>query len=80
MAKIFTDNSQSIGGTPLIKLNRITAGAKATVLPDSGERYLSSILFEGLFNEAGLPVEAPGRTVLPSLRKDRWLGRQGNRC
>lgn len=26
------------------------------VLPDSGERYLSSILFEGLFNEAGLPV------------------------
>jgi len=24
------------------------------VLPDSGERYLSSILFEGLFNEAGL--------------------------
>ena len=26
------------------------------VLPDSGERYLSSILFEGLFNEAGLPA------------------------
>ena len=26
------------------------------VLPDSGERYLSSILFEGLFNEAGLAV------------------------
>jgi cysteine synthase A len=25
-----------------------------TVLPDSGERYLSSILFEGLFNEKGL--------------------------
>ncbi|MBS1130470.1 MAG: cysteine synthase [Proteobacteria bacterium] len=24
------------------------------ILPDSGERYLSSILFEGLFNEAGL--------------------------
>ena len=26
------------------------------VLPDSGERYLSSVLFEGLFNERGLPV------------------------
>jgi cysteine synthase A len=26
------------------------------ILPDSGERYLSSILFEGLFNEAGLAV------------------------
>jgi cysteine synthase A len=26
------------------------------VLPDSGERYLSSLLFEGLFNEAGLPA------------------------
>ncbi len=26
------------------------------VLPDSGERYLSSILFEGLFNDAGLPA------------------------
>lgn len=26
------------------------------VLPDSGERYLSSVLFEGMFNERGLPV------------------------
>jgi len=26
------------------------------VLPDSGERYLSSILFEGLFDAAGLPA------------------------
>jgi cysteine synthase A len=24
------------------------------ILPDSGERYLSSILFEGVFNEQGL--------------------------
>jgi cysteine synthase A len=28
------------------------------VLPDSGERYLSSILFEGLFDAAGLATEA----------------------
>jgi cysteine synthase A len=26
------------------------------VLPDTGERYLSSILFEGLFNESGLAL------------------------
>ena len=26
------------------------------VLPDSGERYLSSVLFAGIFNERGLPV------------------------
>ncbi len=29
---LFNDNSQSIGGTPLVKLGRIAAGAKATIL------------------------------------------------
>src|SRR6202166_4077047 len=32
MANVYADNSLSIGTTPLIKLNRITEGAKATVL------------------------------------------------
>ena len=32
MSQIYTDNSLSIGRTPLIRLNRITDGAKATVL------------------------------------------------
>lgn len=32
MSNSFADNSQSIGNTPLIKLNRILDGAKATVL------------------------------------------------
>ena len=32
MARIYEDNSLSIGRTPLVKINRITAGLKATVL------------------------------------------------
>jgi len=32
MSHVFADNSQSIGNTPLVKLNHVTAGAKATVL------------------------------------------------
>ena len=32
MSNIYQDNSLSIGRTPLIRLNRVTDGAKATVL------------------------------------------------
>ena len=32
MAKIYEDNSRSIGNTPLVRLNHVTKGAKATVL------------------------------------------------
>ncbi|MDP3678797.1 MAG: pyridoxal-phosphate dependent enzyme, partial [Methylotenera sp.] len=32
MSNWFDDNAQSIGNTPLIKLNRVTDGASATVL------------------------------------------------
>lgn len=32
MSNIYADNSQSIGNTPLVRLNRVTEGAKATVL------------------------------------------------
>ncbi|MBW7908235.1 MAG: cysteine synthase A [Kiritimatiellae bacterium] len=32
MSNIYTDNSLSIGRTPIVKINRITKGAKATVL------------------------------------------------
>jgi len=32
MSRIFNDNSQSIGNTPLVRLNRVTQGAHATVL------------------------------------------------
>ena len=32
MSRIYQDNSQSIGNTPLVRLNHITSGARATVL------------------------------------------------
>src|SRR5690242_5915843 len=32
MAKIYEDNSRSIGNTPLVRLNHVTEGAKATIL------------------------------------------------
>lgn len=32
MSRIYSDNSQSIGNTPLVRLNKVTQGAKATVL------------------------------------------------
>ena len=32
MSRIYKDNSESIGNTPLIRLNRVVAGSKATVL------------------------------------------------
>ena len=32
MSRIYQDNSESIGNTPLVKLNRVTQGAKATIL------------------------------------------------
>ena len=32
MSRIYEDNSRSIGQTPLVRLNRITDGANATVL------------------------------------------------
>jgi cysteine synthase A len=32
MTRVYKDNSESIGNTPLVQLNRITAGAKARVL------------------------------------------------
>ncbi len=32
MSRIYADNAESIGRTPLVRLNRITQGAKATVL------------------------------------------------
>ncbi len=42
-----------------VRLAKLPANKGKTivvVLPDSGERYLSSILFDGMFDAAGLPV------------------------
>ena len=42
MSHWYEDNSHSIGNTPL-----------TLTMPDSGERYLSSPLFEGIFDACG---------------------------
>lgn len=39
----------------LARMNEFEGKTIVTILPDSGERYLSGPLFEGLFDESGLP-------------------------
>lgn len=45
-----------VAGVRRAKLPENKGKTIVVVLPDSGERYLSSILFEGLFDAAGMPV------------------------
>jgi cysteine synthase A len=40
----------------LAKLPQHTGKTIVVILPDSGERYLSSVLFDGIFNEQGLKI------------------------
>ena len=39
----------------LARMEEFKGKTIVTILPDSGERYLSGPLFEGVFDEAGLP-------------------------
>jgi cysteine synthase A len=39
----------------LARVDEFKGKTIVTILPDSGERYLSGPLFEGVFDEAGLP-------------------------
>jgi cysteine synthase A len=46
----------AVAALRLAREEAYTGKTIVVVLPDSGERYLSSVLFEGIFNERGLPV------------------------
>jgi cysteine synthase len=39
----------------LARLDEFKGKTIVAILPDAGERYLSGPLFEGLFDESGLP-------------------------
>jgi cysteine synthase A len=39
----------------LAKMKEFEGKTIVTILPDAGERYLTGPLFEGIFDEAGLP-------------------------
>jgi cysteine synthase A len=49
MGQIFDDNSLSIGRTPLVRLNRVTDGAPATVLAKIEGLFESSERSCGVF-------------------------------
>ena len=64
MTTWFRDNSLSIGNTPLVKLNRITDGAGATVLAQvvaaAGVPPAAGTLGLGLVSPGGTPVSVDG--------------------
>ncbi len=49
----------------IAKLPESVGKTIVVILPDSGERYLSSILFDGLFDAAGLPYRSATETDVP---------------
>jgi cysteine synthase A len=51
----------TVAAVKLAGLPEFSGKTIVVVLPDSGERYLSSILFEGLFSENGLAIERSER-------------------
>jgi cysteine synthase A len=38
----------TIGNTPVVRINRPKGSAILAMLPDTGERYFTTVLFEGI--------------------------------
>ena len=79
MARWFEDNSQSIGRTPLVRLNRITDGAPATVLAKiEGRNPAYSVKCR---IGAAMVLDAEKRGLLgPGTRNRRADERQHRNC
>jgi cysteine synthase len=60
----------------LARLPEMAGKVIAVILPDAGERYLSSVLFAGMFDEAGLLARPPLR---PTPRPGRGAPRRHRR-
>ncbi len=66
MSRIYIDNSQSIGNTPLVRLNRIAEGVKA-----------AAVLRKGRRPQPGLFGEMPHRRVHDLGRRRKGAAEAG---
>jgi hypothetical protein len=54
MTRWFEDKSLSAGRTPWVRRPKTVGKTITVILPDAGERSLSAVLFEGVFDTLGV--------------------------